>query len=172
MALLDFPDVFGYTIFCDDIRFETDGKLNFIGTYHNSTMFVHVPFPLILAKFGFAVTLVQNRKGFVPNVGLRIFLPGDPDDAASIQGNLTESSEGAVISDVDARASAIDPAARHPEDKNMIALRAKLIFSPLVISGPGQIRVRAIRNDDIIRLGTLRISSALPHSAAEKATPS
>jgi hypothetical protein len=32
------PDIYGNTIFCDDVRFEIDGKITYVGTYHVSLL--------------------------------------------------------------------------------------------------------------------------------------
>jgi hypothetical protein len=38
MNLRDYPEVFGSTIFCDDIRQETGGKSSLIGCYASSAV--------------------------------------------------------------------------------------------------------------------------------------
>lgn len=157
MVLLPPPDVYGYTIFCDDIRSEADGKISYIGAY-GGHMFVHVGFPITLPKFGFAMFLFQRIDDFVPELGIRIFLPGDPDEAASIQAQMGEVVEGATMAQVDAQKSAVHPAANLPEDSPMVSMQANLVLAPLVIKEPGQIRVRAVRKGDLVRLGGMTIS--------------
>lgn len=152
MVLLDTPDWFGNTIFCDDIRQEFDGKVTFVGTY-SGVMIVHVPFPLLLPKFGFGISFSQKKSLFVPNLTLRIFLPGDADDAPSIQTDTSEVSAGAA-----AQQAAMNSPLPSPDQK-FIGLRANLIFSPLTITQPGWIKVRIVRGDDMIRLGSLAVLS-------------
>jgi hypothetical protein len=159
MGLLDPPDLYGYTIFCDDIRHEADGKLSFIGAYSNGQMHVHVSFPLTLPKFGFGIFLAQKPKIFEPNIGFRIFLPGDLDDAPSIRGELAEITEGAALARVQEATEAY-PAIREAESEKLITMQAHLIFAPVVIKEPGFIIVRAARKNDTVRLGALRILAA------------
>jgi hypothetical protein len=156
MALLPSPDYFGYTLFCDDIRQEADGKFFFIGVY-GADMFIHMPFPVTLPKFAFAITLVQQKEIMTPNVGFHIFLPGDTEEP-SIQGGMTEKVEGAIGAELDARRSLIHPAALAGKEEELVAVHANLILTSLVIKEPGRIKVRGICGENIVRLGGLRIS--------------
>lgn len=155
MALLDVPDLYGNAVFCDDIRTEIDGKSSLIGVYTNQ-MFVHGDFPVTLPKFAFSITFVQKKKIFDPNVGIRIFLPQDPDDAPSIQADMGEHSEGAVLANIPRPNFPMPP----ESDQAVVALRANLIFAPLVIAQPGAIKVRIARRGDLVRLGGLYVSKA------------
>src|ERR1700730_10196073 len=111
MALLDAPDFYGHTLFCDDIRAEADGKMMFIGVYLDQ-MFVHSDFPVTLPKFGFGITFVQKQRLFDPNLGIRIFLPQYSDDAPSIQADMRE------------QVQPEGPANQQP----IVTLRANLVF--------------------------------------------
>jgi hypothetical protein len=160
MALLDAPNVFGHTIFCDDIRDEVGGKVTFVGVY-TSNIFVHVPFPATLPVFAFGITLFQKRSVFVPNIGLRVFLPGDPDDAASIQAELGEKQVGAIEAQLSANRNFLHPDALAPVEANSYpTLRANLKFQQLHLKQPGIMRVRAVIGDDMVRLGSIGVSPA------------
>ena len=63
------PDFFGHTVFCDDIRFEMDGKLTFVGVYANGVMPTPADFPLTLPKFCFSLIFNQRKDLFVPSLG-------------------------------------------------------------------------------------------------------
>jgi hypothetical protein len=158
MALLPPADVYGYTIFCDDIRQEADGKLLFIGVY-SGPMIVHVPFPVTLPTFAMSIALLQRRSGFVPNLGLRIFLPGDADDIPSVQAEMSEVTEGSVASATSAVVDALHPDAQVREEDTYITMLAHMKFTQFVIKQPGVVKVRALVRDDMIRLGEMRISS-------------
>jgi hypothetical protein len=153
MALLQGPDVYGYTIFCDDIRQEVGGKLSFMGAY-SGTMIVHLPFPAQLPTFAMGITLLQRASAFVSKVGLRVSLPGDPEDAPSIQAEAADSVESAAAAAV----SAEEDASGSAED-GYLSLNAHLKFVQLVIKQPGLIKVRAAIGDNLIRLGSLRVSA-------------
>ena len=156
MHLADAPDVFGYTLFCDDIRAEIDGKFSFIGTYP-AGMSTNAPFPLTLPKFAFSINFFQKRGAFVADLGLRILLPGDPEDAPSIQSDLSESARQAEAA---AFARQTREAAQGQEP--YIILRANLIFAPLTIPTPGDMRVRIVRGNDIFRMGSIEILAGPP----------
>ncbi|WGR91963.1 hypothetical protein MTX20_27350 [Bradyrhizobium sp. ISRA435] len=96
---------------------------------------------MTLAKFGIAITFAQKRELFVPNIGIRIFLPGDTDEKASIE---ADTGPGATIPVLD-------------DDMPMIMMGAQMIFSPLVISQPGVIKVRVLREGLLHRLGSLDV---------------
>lgn len=140
------PDAFGSTIFCDDIRFEVDGKVSIIGSYAGD-MSVRGSFPAILPKFAAAVLFVQKKELFTKNLELRIFLPGDPEDKPSIVSDL---SQGAP--------PAIDPS----PDSKFIIIRANLVFSPFALNEPGSIKVRIVRDGVVHGAGSLRVVSAPP----------
>jgi hypothetical protein len=157
MALLPSPDIYGYTVFCDDIRQEFDGKLIFIGVY-SGTMIVHVPFPFKLPTFAMSVILFQRKKVFIPRVGLRVFLPGDAEDVASITVEAGETVEGAIIAATSAETDALHPDSHVPDEDRYVSMQSNMRFVQFEIKQPGLIKVRAVIGDDLIRIGGLRIS--------------
>jgi hypothetical protein len=150
MQTIETPDVYGYTTFCDDIRIEADGKWTLVGTYQNH-MFVAGVFPVTLPKFGLSVTLLQRRPHFAPDTKIMVWMPGDPEETASIQAEMGESTPGAVLQGIDQQ----DPTTDGP----YVVLRANFILAPFTISQAGQIRVRAVHRDKLIRLGALQVLS-------------
>jgi hypothetical protein len=157
MELISTPDIFGYTIFCDDVRNEIGGKHSFIGAYTGGVMIVHAGFPVTLPIFAMAVTILQRRGVMIPNLSLRIFMPGDPDDQASIQGELKEIEEGKVAAL--ANAVGLHPAARSDD---YVMMSAQIKFTQMVLKEPGMIKVRAVIGDNMYRLGVLQISPPPP----------
>jgi hypothetical protein len=149
MALLDPPDFFGTTIFCDDIRQEVGGKITFIG-YYGIEMVIHGVFPAVLPKFAFGVNFFQRRTVFEPKIGIRIFMPGDPDDAPSITADMSHPNPDDVLK--------TPPSPSKPGEISSIAMMANLVFSPFTISGPGSIKVRIERRGDLVRAGALVVS--------------
>jgi hypothetical protein len=139
MAVLTAPDVYGYTIFCDDIRYEMGGKISFIGTYSGTTI-VHPVFPVMLPMFAMSITPFQRKRIFVPKVELRIFLPGDPDDTPSIQAEASTAGAAAAASAV---TDALHPEARALEDEGYMGMNHQLRFAQLPIKEPGILNVRA-----------------------------
>jgi len=152
MTVLPTPEIYGYTIFCDDIRQEVGGKITFVGVY-SGTMFIHGEFPVTLPKFAFGISLMQRREILEPNIQLQIFLPGDAEDSPSIGGHISETVEGAV------GAEAARPVEGRWGDEPIVAMHMNLIAAPLVIKESGIMKVRAVRRGDSIRLGSIRIAS-------------
>ena len=151
METVDTPDVYGYTLFCDDIRLEADGKFNFIGTYQ-SQMFVQGSFPVTLPKFAFGISLLQRREHFVADARILIFLPGDSDEAPSIQSEVKETMEGATLGQANLISDFLTE-----EQKSYIAFHANFVCVPLTINQPGSIKVRVVHKDRLIRLGSLAV---------------
>jgi hypothetical protein len=123
-------------------------------------MFTHLPFPVTLPTLAFAITLVQRREILDTRVGLRIFLPGDSEDEASIQAEAGEMVEGAILSEMDQRKAAVHPDARTPPGESYPSMKTILRFQQLVIKQPGLIKVRAVVGENIVRLGSLAVSPA------------
>jgi hypothetical protein len=157
MAILPAPDVYGYTIFCDDIRYEVGGKISFMGCY-TGTMIVHMHFPAAIPTFAMAITLLQRKRIFVPKAEIRIFLPGDLDDMPSIQGEAGEGSIEAAAAERVAEVDALHPDVRGSKDEGYLIMNHQLRFAQLPIKQPGMLKVRAVLGNDTIRLGSLRIS--------------
>jgi hypothetical protein len=164
MALISTPDIYGYTIFCDDIRDEMGGKHSLIGSY-GGLMIVHVPFPATLSTFALAVTVLQRRSIFNPNLNIRIFLPGDSDDQPSIQGQFGEAVDlsGAAEAAV-AQTEALHPDATDQLEEGYLTMVAHMKFAPLVMKQQGIVKVRAIIGDNTYRLGGMRVSPPPPPS--------
>jgi hypothetical protein len=140
------PEIYGYTIFCDDIRQEVGGKLSFVGVY-SGTIFIHGEFPVTLPKFAFGISLIQRREIVEPNIEVQIFLPGDAEDSPSIRGQLSEPMEGALAAQI---ARAVDETA---------TMHINLVAAPLTFTESGIMKVRAVRRGDLISLGDIRIES-------------
>lgn len=152
MRILDSPDIFGHATFCDDIRFEADGKITFVGTY-TGTMFVRGAFPATLPKFGIFIEFRQRRSVFDPNLSIRVFMPDDTDEKASIEVDAKEFAAAAV-------AQAAEQASKDEQELPYIALNSPAIFAPFTINQPGALKVRILRRDELHRIGTLRIVAA------------
>ncbi len=148
MIEVESPEVFGYTIFCDDIRVEHDGKVTLVGSYPGR-MYVNGTFPITLPKFAISVVFNQAKDEFVPHLKLLIFLPGDKDEA-SIQGEFGETSDGAILREV-GKEPLPDGTGKY------IGVTANIVMAPLILKEPGTITVRVLRSDKIYRVGRLAV---------------
>jgi len=141
------PDQWGYTVFCDDIREEANGKLTLIGIYEN-VMFVHGDFPFLLPKFGMAVRYFERRGVFTDEeVTLRAFLPGQKEP-------FVEGPIGAP----EGRKNVKDNPFRDPsKPPGFMRVAANIILSPVIVPAAGMIRVRAECRGETVRLGSLMV---------------
>jgi hypothetical protein len=146
MSVLDSPDCYGDTIFCDDIRHENGGKTSYIGVYRGN-LFTLAEFPITLPIFGFGILYNQRKKVFVPPSRISIFLPGESEDGPA--GIMTEVDPNWLKQAKDA--------AKNFEADDLISLVAHIQIASLVLKQPGQIRVRVDRGEDLFRLGALKI---------------
>lgn len=146
MRELDPPEISGYTVFCDDIRFEQEGKITLVGIYHSAILIRSNEFPVNLPKFALSVVFNQLKSIFEPKLQLRISLPGDKVEEPSI-----------VVE--------IEPPADLPalnSERPTISARANIILAPLTINGPGQIKVRIERRGDLHPVGRLDVQVVDP----------
>jgi hypothetical protein len=146
MGIIDPPDVYGYTIFCDDIRHELGGKVSFMGSYGGSLSVTH-DFPAALPKFGLSINLFQKKAVFSNDVEFRFWLPGDPDDKPTGSVRPPEEEFNGLI-DLD------------DETAPYIALILNLVITPMIFKEPGQLLVRAAIGDQLFKLGGLIVSPA------------
>jgi hypothetical protein len=152
MITIDTPDAWGYTLFCDDIREEVGNKLTYLGTY--AGRFMHDKFPFVLPKIALGIVYYQRCNKVVLPIRYWIFLPGDTVEKPSIvQDHPREKSqdlikEGAVL------------AARLGTNAAFTTTHSQLSLVDVPIRQPGLIRVRAVRGEELIRLGTLEIALA------------
>jgi hypothetical protein len=147
MAALKQPH--GYTIFCDDVRQEIGGKISLIGIY-SSNLIVHSEFPVTLPKFVMAVSYIEPREfAASENLIIRAYLPGDNEDHPSAQAEVS-------ITKAKEENGQVQP-------DHLVNIRAFIMLSPMTIKETGKIKVRAIRNNETIKLGTLRIDQVFPN---------
>ncbi len=155
MKILETPDYFGHTIFCDDVRQELGGKASFIGVYR-AVMFVHDQFPIVIPKFVCGINFFQRATAIKEPARLKIFLPGDEENyerPAQIEGELTGLIKGAEESK--AALSAFPKA-----DLSFMRVEMPLVFTPLILREPGLIKVRVVLDDElVVRIGQLQVFS-------------
>jgi len=128
------------------------GKISFIGVY-SGAMNVHVPFPFIIPKFGFWIKYFEIPGSMKGDAKLLISLPGDkerPSIEADVQ--LDNLRANAPVSP-----STLD------DDTDSITwwqYQMPIVLAPLVLNGPGRIRVRMHFEKEIVRLGSIPVIEA------------
>ncbi len=135
---------YGLTLFCEDFRIENTGKHMFIGVYQGG-MNVHTAFPFVLHKFVFAIFYSETAGAFPEDITIRVFLPGDADNAPSLEVPIVRSEL---------------PPPPEAEDK-ILRLFIPIVAQPLVLRQVGKIMVRAICGDVTTKLGTLEVVQKL-----------
>jgi len=166
IELVDPGDVFGHAVFCDDIRQEANGKFIYIGVYEG-VMVIHAPFPVKLNRIAFAISVGQRAEKLVPKITYRIFLPGDEENAPSIEAEVSEQTPGAFIEAAENGANAAGISA---VDRKFSLSSANLMFDGVEIKQPGSIKVRVDVDGKRYRIGSLSVVAA-KKSASEDARP-
>jgi hypothetical protein len=159
MKVSDGPEVYGYTIFCDEIRMEMNQKLIYIGTYASGTMVVHTKFPTILSRLTMDIVYLQRKRSFIAPSQFIVAMPGELEENASFRFDVPSDQIAEALEKEKAKMLA-DP------DIALIRMGGPLTLTNIQISQPGRIMVRAVRNDEYIRLGALNIiQGAVPEEA-------
>jgi hypothetical protein len=154
METISPSDFYGYSIFCDDIRQEANGKVTFVGVYTRH-MVVHGQFPVLLPKLGVWIQYNQRPEHITKPIRFAIFLPTDAEDSPSIVMEVPpEQTEEAIAK---SGYLAKDFSLVDDKDPVFVGLGTQTVFSPFVIPSPGLIKVRAIRDDKLVRLGGLAV---------------
>ena len=155
--MIDLREPFGLTIFCDDVRQEVGGKMSLIGVYGADIQF-SVPFPLTVPKLSLvAYYNIDARDPNRDDVELVVLFPGDPEDGPTVRSVFPIAQ---MIEDV------IRP--EWLEADGLYRLSAVMTFSPLMLKQPGEIRVRAMRSGDVIKLGSLVVREMASSQSVER----
>ena len=152
MNMLRKESPFGDTIFCEDIRFEVGGRNSLIGVMHGEIIvpLAH-PGPFMLPKLCMLMTYAERvGEGVTDSVEIRIYFPGDPDDTPSTR----------ISVPVEPLRLVVAPAELLSDDPFSMAA-VPLVMSPVVLKHEGKIKVRAVRGDTVVRLGSLTIRTVI-----------
>jgi hypothetical protein len=133
----------GYSLFCDDIRQEDNGKQILIGLYHGDMLVES--FPILLPTFRVLIRYQERINESRLPIKFVVTVPDEAgNDTPVFQADMPRESLDSV------------PAPSDNVDDPFATLNLNAVFSPLILY-QGRIKVRAYRGDDEIRLGTLRI---------------
>ena len=151
---------FGYTIFCDEIRQENNGKLIYIGVYTGEMLFYGPP-PGVLPTFTAMVYYVERREDKREPVSIKLFAPGILDAIGSADLNINAINFSKPPSPIREEEEPSDP---------IFGLRVPIRVAPMIVDQEGAFRVRAFKGGDVIRLGTLSVKFNHPLPAMPPAT--
>lgn len=149
MKSVGWPRYFGYTLFCDEIRREDSGKFILIGVY-DETMILFQPLPYIHKNIATRITYSEAIEEKSHDVEIHIIGP--------------KQSEPTAVYNIDS--TAIEDAkskARASLETTDVDGELRVIFNlnwnttPFPITAEGRLKVRAYRNGEELKMGTLAI---------------
>lgn len=142
-------DIWGFSLFCDDIRQEAGGKISLMGIYH-ADMFFQGSTPFHTPRF-VAMVMIYGTPGNAMDMNIRVYLPGDNSDNPSI------------TVPVPASAQMVQTAPNVPLDPDQQIIshfRFPIILQPLIVQKPGFVKVRIERGGKVYNFGSLHIRGA------------
>src|SRR5262245_26134847 len=145
MNSIQTPPINGYTLFCDDIRLEVNGKYTLVGVY-GADLIVSASLPLILPKLGLLIHWTKPYDEHPEAVELVIYMPGDPDDSPSHR--IPVSIESAE----QFKKKNEYPDADTPIEERRIGMTINLVFSPIELKKEGVLKVRMLYGGNVVKL--------------------
>jgi len=155
-------EAYGVTVFCDDIRHEVNGKMTLVGCYASELNFSGPP-PGVLPTFAALVNLRFPRETLFETLTLHV--------------TKVEGGDFSEIFSAETRFSAdafLDKSVVEAGDSSekILSVVIPIQWTPLVISAPALIRVRAkLDTGKEVRAGSLVINFPVTNSEGEE-TPS
>ena len=153
MKNIVFPNLpSGNCIFCDDIRYEINGKRTFVGVYGTHMYAPEIPFTI--PKFCVSVEY-REEVDCGDDVTLKILFEKQSEYEEIDEDFVpTEFDSGDVIFE-SALGKSSSLVRKKPKGFMMKSGRFDFTLMPLHITSQGRIKVRAYRSDTEIRLGTI-----------------
>ena len=144
------PDLWGRSLFCEDVRRELSGQISLIGCY---TSGIETPkFPAILPKLAVYVEIVQSASIPRRELVVRGFLPGAGADKPFFESKAFE--EGTDVIRV-AHVDSTDDL--YPGDRIFRAVTVAIV-SPIRLTQSGRILVRAFDREHYYPLGSMAVT--------------
>jgi hypothetical protein len=141
----------GDTIFCDDVRHEVTGKVTLVGVY-GGYMFLMAPFPAKV-KLAMRITYQEHKGESDDPLQLHVYLPdnkdGEPHFKTDVPLDFRKAVPFIIEGDDENTAEELD---------QVVSVVFHLEMNELNLPKPGRIRVRMVRGDTVVRLGSLTVS--------------
>lgn len=153
MAEISWPNPYGFTQFCDDVRQEIGGKLTLVGCYQAELRLAVIPGAIL--QLHLLVHYFEDSSDAATPLELLIFMPGDAEESPTIR------------VEIPAREPPPRPPELVPGEDWRTGLMMPLLIAPFQATQEGSLKVRMKRGDDIVRLGSLRIALMPQEQAAE-----
>lgn len=152
----------GFVTYCDDVRYETNGKISLIGIYAGEmTVFGAAPalVPALWAVIRWRVPELSEPT----EITIRLSKEKDGDDAPEVLGEATFPLPAAD------KTLDLAPEEGKPRPFKMGEVHAHMRVSPLPIEGPCTLRVRVFYQGDEYRIGAMNVLVApLPEEPASE----
>lgn len=132
----------GWSVFCDDVRREENGKWFFIGVYE-AEMLISPSFPASLPTFAVVIKYFERFNESDKPVKFAVTVPGMEEPVFSHQ--------------MDRNALISPPEGETELENKRVSFISIAQFRNFQIPQPGAISVRAYRGDDEIHLGSLGV---------------
>lgn len=138
MIIEDSPEIYGYTIFCDDIRMEIGNKLTYVGVYLDGIV-PGGPFPIVMPKLAMQVFYMQRHPNIVAPTKFIIVLPESSEDEPSFQIDFPQQANHQAL-------EAVKQLTQAESEKPYFKIGFQFNIINLVLTKPGLIKVRAERD--------------------------
>ncbi|KAB0532785.1 MULTISPECIES: DUF6941 family protein [Pseudomonas] len=132
-----------YSIFCDDIRNEVNGKTSLIGVV-GGLLYVNT-FPCVIPKLCVLITAVTDHDNPFKSLTFKVLVGEDPAfDVTLGEDEIQKISQGQELI----------------EDPKGFAAQAVVVMSPLSLQGPSTIKVFVVADGEKLDCASLQISLA------------
>lgn len=141
-------DIWGFSLFCDDLRSEYGGKVSIMGLY-NSDLIFQSTLPFTVPKLTILVMVYLAAGQPAESMTINVFLPGDAQDTPSITFAIPAHNLPAIP---------LPPGpALEPDQQSLAHYRFPITLQPFVVNKEGYIKVRIVRAGMTFNFGSLRI---------------
>ena len=142
------PTRWGFSIFCEDIREEVGEKFSWMGIFRKE---ITVPedFPVFIKNFAIIIKYYEIVDLYKNDLIFRIY---GTDDVVIAEQKIMRDS---IVS------WSLEPGSVAP-DENLIGFELPFIFSPMVVSKAGSLKVRVYDGVEEVKLGSIRVRAVAP----------
>lgn len=135
------------TAFCDDIRFEQQGKITLIGLY-GTEMFIYADYPTALPKLGVFVQIrVPPSEIKMGDLSVSVYAPGNdvPVITNALQIPALEPIKGEL-----------------PDLEPIFTVNVPILMSPFMLVQDGYIKIRVSYAQNVYKAGALHVTKVNP----------
>jgi hypothetical protein len=136
--------IFGYTIFCDDIRQEINNKISYMGIYQDEIIVPSIPF--VMKNFCMIIKYVQSRNIEKKPLKVMVYFPDDEEKPHWEVSIPFDQIDVPIQNNID-------------REDSRIQIEIPVQFSSLILTKTGRIKIRLNRGDsEILKLGSIMVT--------------